>query len=631
MCRRAAAASRSPIPKSRAWSASWTRTPPINNIALFGLNDRRQGIVHVVGPEQGLTLPGLLIVCGDSHTSTHGAFGAFAFGIGASEVAHVLMTQTLWQKKPKRMRITVDGRLAEGLGAKDLALAIIAKIGADGAAGHAIEFAGSAVGALSMEGRMTLCNMAIEAGGRCGMVAPDATTFAYLGGREFAPKDGTLDQAMDDWSQLKSDPGAQFDREVSIDATAIAPFVTWGTSPEDALPIDGSVPDPARAQNPERAKYIQGAVDYMGLEPGKKLTEIAIDRVFIGSCTNARIEDLRSAAAILARSRQQGAWPGVAGLVQRQATGRRRRPRPGISRRRVGMGGFRLFDVRRHQRRLGRRRRTLRLDHQSQFSRPPGRRRAHPYHVAGDGRRRRGLRSSDRYPIAAGAQGLRETAMEKFIRITATVCPLPAENIDTDQILPARYLKLPRNGEHGKVLFHDLRFDAAGNERPDFPLNRPGWRDAGIIVAGRNFGGGSSREAAVYALYDYGDPLRHRAIFRGYLLAERHQERIGYRCRERGRECGAAGGADAQAGIAGHRRSRIAVDRMRRMAMPVYDRPRAPNPAAERLGRLRSHPFIPRRDRGVQGRRPQGPAMGGSLAGAVVADLQNRAWRIGFG
>ena len=173
MCRRAAAASRSPIPKSRAWSASWTRTPPINDITLFGLNDPRQGIVHVVGPELGLTLPGLLIVCGDSHTSTHGAFGAFAFGIGASEVAHVLMTQTLWQKKPKRMRITADGRLAEGIGAKDIALAMIAKIGADGAAGHAIEFAGSAIRALSMEGRMTLCNMAIEAGGRCGMVAPD--------------------------------------------------------------------------------------------------------------------------------------------------------------------------------------------------------------------------------------------------------------------------------------------------------------------------------------------------------------------------------------------------------------------------------------------------------------------------
>src|SRR5664279_641946 len=197
-----------------------------HGVKLFGLDDPRQGIVHVVGPEQGLTLPGLLVVCGDSHTSTHGAFGAYAFGIGASEVAHVLMTQTLWQKKPKRMRITVDGRLADGLGAKDIALAIIANIGADGASSHAIEFAGSAIRALSMEGRMTLCNMAIEAGGRCGIVAPDATTFDYLKRREFAPKGAALDRAMQDWTDLKSDTGAQFDREVSIDATAVAPFVT---------------------------------------------------------------------------------------------------------------------------------------------------------------------------------------------------------------------------------------------------------------------------------------------------------------------------------------------------------------------------------------------------------------------
>ncbi len=270
------------------------------NITLFGLNDRRQGIVHVVGPELGLTLPGLLIVCGDSHTSTHGAFGAFAFGIGASEVAHVLMTQTLWQKKPKRMRITVDGKLSEGLGAKDIALAIIATIGADGAAGHAIEFAGSTIRALSMEGRMTLCNMAIEAGGRCGIVAPDAATFYYLKGREFAPKGAALEKAMQDWGAVKSDAGAQFDREISIDTSGIAPIVTWGTSPEDALPIDAHVPDPARERNPAREKYIRAAIDYMGLAPGQKLTDIAIDRVFIGSCTNARIEDLRAAAAILA-------------------------------------------------------------------------------------------------------------------------------------------------------------------------------------------------------------------------------------------------------------------------------------------------------------------------------------------
>ena len=291
------------------------------NITMFGLKDPRQGIVHVIGPELGLTLPGLLIVCGDSHTSTHGAFGAFAFGIGASEVAHVLMTQTLWQKKPKRMRITADGKLAEGLGAKDLALAIIAKIGADGAAGYAIEFTGSAISALSMEARMTLCNMAIEAGGRCGIIAPDATTFDYLRGREFAPKGDALEKAMEDWIGMKSDSGAQFDREVSIDATVVAPFVTWGTSPEDALPIDGNVPDPARAGNPARAKYIRSAIDYMGLEPGMRLTDITIDRVFIGSCTNARIEDLRSAAAILANriSKVPGLVSPGSSSVKRQA------------------------------------------------------------------------------------------------------------------------------------------------------------------------------------------------------------------------------------------------------------------------------------------------------------------------
>jgi 3-isopropylmalate/(R)-2-methylmalate dehydratase large subunit len=290
-------------------------------ITLFGLKDPRQGIVHVVGPELGLTLPGLLIVCGDSHTSTHGAFGAFAFGIGASEVAHVLMTQTLWQKKPRCMRIVASGRLTDGVTAKDLALAIIARIGADGASGHAIEFAGPAVSALSMEGRMTLCNMAIEAGGRCGIVAPDATTFDYIKGRAFAPTDEALDQAMQDWATLRSDPAAQFDREVAIDAAAIAPFVTWGISPEDALAIDDHVPDPARAQSPERAKYVQGAIDYMGLEGGMRLTDIVIDRVFIGSCTNARIEDLRIAAGILAghRSKVPGLVSPGSSAVKRQA------------------------------------------------------------------------------------------------------------------------------------------------------------------------------------------------------------------------------------------------------------------------------------------------------------------------
>ena len=281
-----------------------------SQITLFGLRDPRQGIVHVVGPEQGLTLPGLLIVCGDSHTSTHGAFGAYAFGIGASEVAHVLMTQTLWQKKPKRMRIRVDGQTAAGIAAKDIALAIIARIGADGAQGHAVEFAGDAIGALSMEGRMTLCNMSIEAGARCGMVAPDATTFAYLKGRPFAPKSAAFDQAVEDWSALTTDRDATFDREVTLDAAAIAPIVTWGTTPDDALPIDARVPDPVGEPDATRANYLREALDYMGIAAGTKLTDIKVDRVFIGSCTNSRIEDLRAAAAVLS-----GRTSKVPGLV----------------------------------------------------------------------------------------------------------------------------------------------------------------------------------------------------------------------------------------------------------------------------------------------------------------------------
>jgi 3-isopropylmalate/(R)-2-methylmalate dehydratase large subunit len=292
-----------------------------HQIKAFGLDDPRQGIVHVVGPEQGLTLPGLLIVCGDSHTSTHGALGAYAFGIGASEVAHVLMTQTIWQRKPRRMRITVDGRLGPGIAAKDIALAVIGHIGAGGATGHAIEFAGSAIRSLTVEGRLTLCNMSIEAGGRCGTVAPDESTFTYLKGRPYVPAGGEFDRAVEAWSALTTDGNARFDREVSLDAAAIAPIVTWGTSPEDALPIDASVPDPAREPDQARAKYLREALDYMGIAPGRKLTDIAVDRVFIGSCTNSRIEDLRVAAAVLAGriSKVPGLVSAGSSLVKRRA------------------------------------------------------------------------------------------------------------------------------------------------------------------------------------------------------------------------------------------------------------------------------------------------------------------------
>lgn len=292
-----------------------------HGITLFGLDDPRQGIVHVLGPEQGLTQPGLLMVCGDSHTSTHGAFGSIAFGIGASEVAHVLATQTLWQSRPKKMRLTVEGELAPGITAKDIALTWIARLGADGARGYAIEYAGSAIRSLSMEARLTLCNLSIEGGARCGMIAPDATTFDYLRGRPFAPQGEQWEQALTYWQTLKSDDGAHFDREEMLAAAEIAPTVTWGVSPEEALPIDARVPDPADQRDAGKARQLRDSLDYMGLAPGQKLTDIVIDRVFIGSCTNARLEDLRAAAAVLRgrRSRVPGIVSPGSTQVKRQA------------------------------------------------------------------------------------------------------------------------------------------------------------------------------------------------------------------------------------------------------------------------------------------------------------------------
>jgi 3-isopropylmalate/(R)-2-methylmalate dehydratase large subunit len=277
--------------------------------------------VHVIGPEQGLTLPGMLLVCGDSHTATHGALGALAFGIGSSEVEHVLATQTLWQRKPRTMRVTVDGRLGPGVAAKDVILAIIATLGAGGGVGYALEYAGAVVRAMSIGERATVCNMSIEAGARCGMVEPDATTVAYLQGRPFAPRGEAWTQAMAYWRSLPSDAGAVFDREIRLDGAAIAPTVTWGTSPQDALPITGRVPDPAAIAEAGRRQSVERALDYMGLAPGMALTDIAVDRVFIGSCTNSRLEDLQAAAAVVKGRRATiPAWvvPG-SGLVKAAA------------------------------------------------------------------------------------------------------------------------------------------------------------------------------------------------------------------------------------------------------------------------------------------------------------------------
>ncbi len=268
-------------------------------VELFDVGSVEQGIVHVIGPELGYTQPGKTIVCGDSHTSTHGAFGALAMGIGTSEVEHVLATQCLQQQKPKAMRVRVDGRLPEGVTAKDLALAIIGKIGTDGGAGHVIEYAGEAVRALSMEGRMTLCNLSIESGARAGMVAPDETTFAYVKGRKAAPKGAGWDKAVAYWRTLATDDGASFDREVLLNAAELTPYVTWGTNPGMVSPVTGRVPNPQDAASEAEKSALERALSYMALKPGTQLTDISIDRVFIGSCTNGRLDDLRAAARVL--------------------------------------------------------------------------------------------------------------------------------------------------------------------------------------------------------------------------------------------------------------------------------------------------------------------------------------------
>jgi 3-isopropylmalate/(R)-2-methylmalate dehydratase large subunit len=298
--------------EARLQLATLERNVADNGIEFFPMGDVRNGIVHVVGPEQGRTQPGMTIVCGDSHTSTHGAFGALAHGIGTSEVEHVLATQTLRQKKAKNLRVVIEGTPAPGVGAKDFALAVIGEIGTAGGTGYVIEYAGDAVRALSMEGRMTLCNLTIEGGARAGLVAPDETTFDYLRGRPSAPKGGAWDIALASWKTLFSDPDAVFDREVRIDASAIAPLVTWGTSPEDVVPVTGVAPSPDAFASPDKRASVARALEYMGLEAGQPIASAKVDVVFIGSCTNSRIEDLRVAADIV---RGRTVAPGVRAMV----------------------------------------------------------------------------------------------------------------------------------------------------------------------------------------------------------------------------------------------------------------------------------------------------------------------------
>jgi len=310
-------------PESRTQVEALANNAKEFGIEYFDEHDRRQGIVHIIGPEQGFTLPGTTIVCGDSHTSTHGAFGALAHGIGTSEVEHVLATQTLIQKKAKNMRVTVDGKLPEGVGAKDIILAIIGEIGTAGGTGSVIEFAGDSIRALSMEGRMTVCNMTIEGGARAGLIAPDEKAYEYLKGRPRSPKNGDWDAAMRYWEKLYSDDGAHFDREVKLDGEALPPIVSWGTSPEDVVSISGVVPDPAKLAEENQRIAKQRALDYMGLKAGTKITDIKLDKIFIGSCTNGRIEDLRVVAKMVDGKKVHDAVSAMivpgSGLVKAQA------------------------------------------------------------------------------------------------------------------------------------------------------------------------------------------------------------------------------------------------------------------------------------------------------------------------
>ncbi len=310
-------------PEARMQVAALAENARDFGIEYFNETDRRQGIVHIIGPEQGFTLPGMTIVCGDSHTSTHGAFGALAHGIGTSEVEHVLATQTLIQRKAKNMRISVDGVLPPGVTAKDVILSIIGEIGTAGGTGHVIEYSGDVIRALSMEGRMTVCNMSIEGGARAGMIAPDETTYAYIEGRPRAPKGKAWEMALAYWKTLPTDEGAHFDREIKLDGAKLPPIVTWGSSPEDVVAITGAVPDPDLIEDETRRSSKWRALEYMGLKPGTKITDIKLDRIFIGSCTNGRMEDLRAAAKVVEGRHVNGnvsamVVPG-SGIVKEQA------------------------------------------------------------------------------------------------------------------------------------------------------------------------------------------------------------------------------------------------------------------------------------------------------------------------
>lgn len=526
-------------------------------LTYFGLGDKRQGIVHVIGPEQGFTLPGTTVVCGDSHTSTHGAFGALAFGIGTSEVEHVLATQCLITKRSKNMRIQVDGELAPGVSSKDVILHVIGKIGTAGGTGAVIEFCGSVIRGLSMEARMSICNMSIEGGARAGMVAPDEITFEYLKGRPLAPKYGSdeWNRAIAYWKSLRSDPDAKYDIDVFIDAKDIVPTVTWGTSPEDVVPITGCVPDPSSFENKRKQDAGKRMLEYMGLTPGTPMQDIVIDKVFIGSCTNSRIEDLRAAAEVVkgrhiaSNIKRAMVVPG-SGLVKTQAE------EEGLDRifmdagfewreagcsmclgmnpdilapqercastsnrnfeGRQGAGGRthlmspvmaaaaaivgKLADVRKLTEYKS-------SPHVEAFKAPSGKPHVDERVEESDGEKEMITdQPQDSSPhtntlaVHSAAGGL-----PKFTTLKGIAAPLEMSNVDTDAIIPKQFLKTIKRTGLGSALFNALRYEPGGSENPGFVLNQEPYRGAKVlVVTGPNFGCGSSREHAPWALLDFG-------------------------------------------------------------------------------------------------------------------------------
>jgi 3-isopropylmalate dehydratase large subunit/3-isopropylmalate dehydratase small subunit len=522
-------------------------------LTYFGLGDSRQGIVHVIGPEQGFTLPGTTVVCGDSHTSTHGAFGALAWGIGTSEVEHVLATQTLLTKRSKNMRIQVDGELAPGVSSKDIILHTIGVIGTAGGTGAVIEYCGSAIRGLSMEARMSICNMSIEAGARAGMIAPDETTFAYLKGRPLAPKFDSLEwkTAIKYWSSLKTDEGAKFDIDVFIDAKDVVPTVSWGTSPQDVVPITGVVPGPDDFSDPDKKAACKRSLEYMGLTAGTPMKEIVLDKIFIGSCTNSRIEDLRAAAKIvegkkIASSLKRAMVVPGSGLVKKQAESEgidkiftdsgfewreagcsmclgmnpdilspKERCASTSNRNfegRQGAGGRthlmspvmaaaaaivgKLADVRDVAPKIATpSKASPKLDVAAPAELPE---------IDTDEDLERILDMPEDSPSTSKAPRA-SAGLPPFLTLQGIAAPMDRANVDTDAIIPKQFLKTIKRTGLSKGLFYSLRFNEDGSEKPDFVLNQEPYRHAKILVStGVNFGCGSSREHAPWALLDFG-------------------------------------------------------------------------------------------------------------------------------